>query len=524
MYQITVIDQPSIKGFTPSPINGKISGASLKIRIAITNDGAILQPQNPVRICAWLRTSQRQPFKCLSTTSGKKDDLLWTEKAALQGSLTLEFPIALGDLDKTSFPKIAFHGAQLRIRADLSQSLPTPSDGATLLDTCDGPKSGLQSSKLTSPKNRWSKSSILKDILDQGTMHVPLNVVAIGIDCMHDATHLATALTFKMWKNLASQKLSVAHFKPSTIVVAEKSKEVVTRDGEDWTAESWARKCIKADYINRLIKALFNPHLAVRLKFHNLDSLVLGDVACDRAWSLMIATDDFQLNEATRKSKADEIKAVTMSSVWRSPDKAPPKLLISRRGPSPKGQMSLLDMVKSDGWEIIEQCKKLPDKLFPEAPKRSGMTYALLENGLKSPNYVEIDNPSKDEHGRIVNGPDDVADNSTSQITGEEAEAGHDIDMQCINTPNQGSKSPDLHNTQSQASSTSIAPRAKRILEWARNRKREAPDSHEHSEQWAERRDQLGEQRQATMQGAHTESSLAVASSREAFLSDDNKS
>lgn len=519
MYQITFIDQPSINGFTPSPINGKIGGASLTIKIAITNDGAILRPENSVRLCAWLRTSQRQPFKCLSPTSGKKDDLLWTKKAADEGSLTLKFSIALGDLDKALFPKIAFHGAQLRIRADLCQSVPTPSNAATLLDTTDGPKSGLHSSKLTLSKNKWSKSSIFKDILSQGTMHMPLNVIAIGIDCMHDATHLATALTFKMWNDFASRNLSVALFKPSTVTVADKANEVITRKGEDWTTESWARKCIKTDYISRLIKALWNPHLAVRLKFHNLDSLVLGYGACDHAWSLMIATDDFLLNEATRRSKADEIKAVTTSSIWHSPNKAPPKLLISMRGPSPKEQLSLLDMVKSDGWETIEQLKKLPDKLLPEAPRGSGMTYALLENRLEPANYVETNNYSRDEHASIVDGPNHTADNSTDgQITRQEAETDLDVDMQHIKIPTQESKSPHWHDTQSQTSSTSKPLRAKQLLDWRRNRKHEAPDSHEHSEQRTKRRDQLEERRQATVRHSHGKSFLEVEFGREAFL------
>lgn len=519
MYQISVISQPELKGFIPSPINGKISGASLTIRIAITEDGAILQPQNPVRICAWLRTSPKQPFKYLSTTSGKKEDLLWTKKAADQGSLTLKFHIAIGHLDKSRCSQISFHGAQLRIRADLSKSAATSSDVARLPGTLAQPNTSLRSSKLAPLKKQRSSSSVLKGILDQSTMLTPLNVIIIGIDGIHDATHLAQGLTFKMWKDLASRKVSVALFKPSTIVVADQGDEIITRRGVDWTVEGWAQNCIKNDYINCMIKERWNSLLAVRLRFQNLDSLGIGDGACDRAWRLMITTDDNLLSRDTRESKARQIKAVTRSSIWHSTDKTPPKLLVAMRGKFPKEQMTLLDMVTSDGWEIIEQLKTLPKKLFPKAPKRSRMSFVLLENRLEPPDYVEINCPSKAEHARTINGPVHVPHSSTEgQMTRQEETTGHDVDMQCINIPTTGSKSPDFQITQNQAPSPPIPPRSKRRLDRERDRKHEAPDSLEDSRFWAKRRDQLEERRQAIMRQAQAETLLGVGSGHESFI------
>lgn len=519
MYQISVISQPEIKGFIPSSVNGKISGASLTTKIAITEDGAILHPQIPVRICAWLRTSQQLPFKYLSTTSGKKDDLLWTKTAADQGSLTLKFQIAIADLDKTLFPKISFHGAQLRIRADLSKSVPTSSNAARLPDTLAQPSANLHSGKPNPPKKRRSSSSILKGILNQGMMHMPLNVVVLGIDGIHDATHLAQGLTFKMWKDLASRKLSVALFKSSTIVVADERNELITRQGIDWTTEGWAQKCIKVDYINSMIKERWNPLLAVRLRFQNLDSFGIGDGACDRAWDLIIVTDDCSMNQDTRESKARRIKAVTRSSIWHSTDKNPPKLLMSLKGKFPKEQMSLLDMVKSDGWEIIEQLKKLPKKLFPKAPKRSRMSYVLLENRLEPPDYVEINCPSKATHPRAVIGPIHVPDTSTQgQVTRQDETTGNRVNMQSINIPTRGTKSPDLQTTQNQATPPSIPPRSERRLDRARDRKHEAPDSLKASEFWAKRQEQLEERRQAIMRQAQAETLLGVGSGHESFI------
>lgn len=519
MYQISVISQPEIKGFIPSPVNGKISGASLTIKIAITEDGSILQPQNPVRICAWLRTSQQQPFKYLSTTSGKKDDLLWTKNAADQGLLTLKFHIAMGDLDKTRFPKISFLGAQLRIRADLSKSVATSSDLARLPDTLVQPHSDLHSSKPTPQKKRRSSSLNLKGILNQGTIHMPLNVVVIGIDGIHDAAYLSQGLTFKMWKDLASQRLSVALYRPSTVVVADQGDEIITRKGIDWTTEGWAQKCIKVDYINRMIKERWNPRLAVRLRFQNLDSVGLGDGACDRAWNLMIATDDCLLSQDVRDSRARQIKAITMSSIWHSTDKAPPSLLIAIRGKFPKGQVSLLDMMKHDGWEIIEQLRKLPRKLFPKAPRGSRTSYVLLENRLERPDYVETNCPSKTEHPRAVSGPIQVADNSTQgQMTRQEETTGSDVNMQCMNIPTTETKSPDLQSTPNQASPPSIPPRSERRLGRARDRKHEAPDSLEDSEFWAKRRDQLEERREARMRQAQAETLIGVGPGHESLI------
>lgn len=519
MYQISAISQPEIKGFTPSPINGKLSGASLTIKIAITEDGAILQPQSPVRICAWLRTSQQQPFKYLLTTSGKKDDLLWTKDAADQGSLTLKFQIAIGDLDKTRLPKISFHGAQMRLRADLPKSMPWPSDIARLPDTLVQPNADLHSSKPNPPKKRRSSSSILKSILNQGTMHTPLNVVVLGIDGIHDATHLAQGLTFKMWKDLASRKLSVALFKPSTIVVADERHGMITREGMHWTTEGWAQKCIKNDYINSMINGRWNPLMAVRLRFQNLDSVGLGDGACDRAWNLMIATDDCSMNHDTRESKARQIKAITRSSIWHSTEKTPPKLLMTLKGKFPKEQMSLLDMVKSDGWEIIEQLKKLPKKLFPKAPRRSRMTYVLLENRLEPPDYVEINCPSNAKHAKTVNGPINVAENSTEgQTTRQEETTAHDVDMESRDIPTTVSKSPDLPITQTKAPAPVIPPKSKRRLDREKDRKHEAPDTLENSEFWAKRRDQLEERRQAIMRQPQEETLLGVGSGHASFI------
>lgn len=391
MYQLDVIDTPTIEGFEPSPINGKISGANLTIAIAITRNGVIFRPEDPVRVCAWLETASKHRPIFLSPTSGKKDDLLWTKKAADQKSLTIVFRITKKHLEEASLSYTSLEGGRLRIRADLPTSSSKKSPMVREIPSIQNASKVDIHATESSLGEEGSDPSILMTLLENVSLWTPLDVIGIGWPTLCIAYTLASLLSVKLWRAAMSEGRSLAHLEPSTIVVAEEAEEVLTAAGQDRRAELWVRQEIKSRYIDPMVTAIPKaPCFAVFLRFANLDSNGLGDGACDRVWSLIIAADGPPLNESMREAKANQIEAVATSSIWHSTDKVSPKLLLITRGPVPAKESSLLDMVESDGWEIVERFRQLPEQLFPTAAKTPDMRYYLLEYRRARRDYLEI--------------------------------------------------------------------------------------------------------------------------------------
>lgn len=58
-------------------------------------------------------------------------------------------------------------------------------------------------------------------------------------------------------------------------------------------------------------------------------------------------------------------------------------------GHIPAKQLTLLDMLKNDGWEIVKQLSKLPPEMFLTAPQNSYARHLLLEYRTDRRGYVE---------------------------------------------------------------------------------------------------------------------------------------
>lgn len=392
MYQIAFLGIPDIRGFKPSPINGKISGGNLTARIVITKDGTIFSPQDPVSICAWLQTTTRLQPRYLSPTSGKKDDTLWTRTAAEEGFLAIVFRITTRSLDMSEFPKMSLKEARLMIRADLPRSTLTNSFSTNISIAPNESVVDLHSTELSRPEGEGGKSSVLQALLDRASTQTPLDVIALGVAKLSLATQLACRLSMKMREGTSAQRVPGRLFEPSTIVVADDAAEILTIQGKDRRTDEWAQGCIKAEYIDLMILGPVPLSHAVRLRFQHLDSMGLGDGACDRAWSLIIASDNSSLSDGTREATAKQIEALTFSSIWHSPERASPKLLLQMSGEFSGDEVSLLEMIRSDGWEAVEVLDRLPEELALEDPEHSeeNIRSVLLEHRRDAFKYVEV--------------------------------------------------------------------------------------------------------------------------------------
>ncbi|KAJ4423079.1 hypothetical protein N0V82_002208 [Gnomoniopsis sp. IMI 355080] len=367
----------------------------MTVKIVITKDGTIFQPPTPVRICAWLQSTPRAQPGYLSPTSGRKDDLFWTQTAADQGSLTIVFRLTVKSLNVTSYPKISLVGTAIKIRADLPRSLPEKSSSMNTSVAQTESVRDLHWTKSSPSEDEGSKASILRTLIGQASFHTPIDVITIGVDTLGLAIHLACHISEELWEAFAlSQRTrwSRFFFNPSGIVVADDANEIITVNGQDMTTETWTQKCIKANYIDKVLLAEKPLDSAVRLRFQHLDSVGLDDAACGRAWSLIIAADDYTLEESTREATASRIEVVTTSSIWHSAEKASPKLLLRMSGPISENQISLLDMVQSAGWEIVETLERGPIELQPEGPENfnARVRYFLLETRRDTCDYIEL--------------------------------------------------------------------------------------------------------------------------------------
>lgn len=472
MYQISFLHRPVFEDFKKSPINGKLGGTNVTVRIVITKDGAIFQPPTPVRICAWLQTTPREQPRYLSPTSGKTDDLLWTRTAADQGSLTIVLRVTIKSLNLANYPRISLVGAALKIRADLPRLIPEKPSTMSISVAPTESIGDLHSTNPSESEEGGGEPSILRALLTQASFRTPIDVITIGVETLSVAVHLACYLSENIWEASAlSQRApwSLFLFKPSRIVVADEANEIITVEGEDMTTETWIQRCIKVNYIDQALRAGKPLHYAVRLSFQNLNSAGLGDGACGRAWSLIIAADDYALRESTREATANQIEAVRTSSIWHSVEKASPKLLLQINGPISENQMSLLDMVQSDGWKVVETLERAPIELQPAGPENFGVSvrYFLLENRRNTCDYIELvsigasveNSPLKAKVGQVVdnNSGSVTADATESDDTRHEMKLGH---LGYMQTTQPVIQAPNLRTIPNQIFLESVATRA----------------------------------------------------------------
>ncbi|KAJ4393422.1 hypothetical protein N0V93_002632 [Gnomoniopsis smithogilvyi] len=459
MYQISFLDTPTLKGFDRSPINGKRSGANLTVRIVITRDGAIFQPEDPVRICAWLHPTPLEQPRCLSLSSGKKDDLFWTKTAAEQGFLAIVLRITLSLLDRTTFAKSSLLGSLLRIRADLPRVTPSEAFPRSIASASNQSIVDLHSTESSPAEDEEDKSSELESLLDQTSTETPMNVITIGINTIGIAKHLAIYLSKRVREDAVAQNVSLM-LQPSTIVVADEANEVISFQGKDVRTEEVAHECIKNNYIHPMISTMPLKY-AVRLRFQHLDSMGRGDGACDRAWSLIIAADNFLLHESTREATANQIEAITTSSIWHSTERKPPKLLLRIIGPSSENRMSLLGMMESDGWEVVETLDQLPQEAPLEDCESPNVMvkYFLLEYTLETPEYIEAILGNAEEQSSTRADQAKVADTESKrvtddatdgEVTGQEITHDHLCDSEATKPVNLDSEARPLQIEQSQ--------------------------------------------------------------------------